>query len=256
MYNYTDAWMMKKVFHLSDHAIVRMVNGLFHTEYEEGEPVRREWKEQEVISICLTIGCANRYAFSLRRFGSCLQISMEDKGCSFYYEDAREHSPVQLMEPHMTYFGDNTKKEFCTMLEFSEHERIILPVYSVTLNDRSARRLEEAGLILFLPFLFYCFAAEEKTMEEGRESLKSFVINDIVGALQTSMRKGDLTVPDMENLKQCCRSMIWRVLWQERWMQNRELQELILQVLDADLEQLERWFRKSPSVSGDRHRKG
>ena len=84
MYYYTDAWMMKKVFQLSDHAIIRMINFLFHTEYKEGEYVRRDWKEQEVISICLTVGCANRYEFSLRRFGNCLQISVEDKGCSFY----------------------------------------------------------------------------------------------------------------------------------------------------------------------------
>ena len=248
MYYYTDAWMMKKVFQLSDHAIIRMINFLFHTEYKEGEYVRRDWKEQEVISICLTVGCANRYEFSLRRFGNCLQISVEDKGCSFYYEDAREHSPVQLMEPHMTHLGDNTIKEFCTTLECSEHERIILPIYSFTLSDRSARRLEEAGLILFLPFLFYCFAAEERAAEEGQESLKNFVIYDIVGALQTSMQKGDLTIFDMENLKQCCRCMIWRILWKERWMHNQELQELLLYVLEADLGRLETWFHREPAA--------
>ena len=110
MYLNSDAWMMKKIFEISDCALIRMVNHLFQTEYEDREYVRKEWKESEAISVCMTVGCANRYEFQLRRFGGCLQICAKDKGCLFQFEDAVEHSAVQIRDPQATYFGKNRKK--------------------------------------------------------------------------------------------------------------------------------------------------
>lgn len=244
MYLNSDAWMMKKIFEISDCALIRMVNHLFQTEYEDREYVRKEWKESEAISVCMTVGCANRYEFQLRRFGGCLQICAKDKGCLFQFEDAVGHSAVQIRDPQATYFGKNRKEAYCTTLEFAGHGQIILPIYDITLNDRSAWVLEENGLILFLPFLFYCFAAEAEWMEERQETLKSFVLRDIVGALHISMQKGNLTVFDVQRLKQCCRQMLWRTLPGERAMQDLEFQDLLLRALDADIDRLERYHRQ------------
>lgn len=239
-----DAQMMRKIFESSDLALIRMVNHLFQTEYEDGEYVRKEWHGSEVICVCITIGCANRYEFQIRRLGRCLQISAEDKGCQFYFEDAAEHSAVQIQDPQMTCFGKNRKEAYCTTLEFIGHEQVILSAYEITVNDHSAWTLEESGLILFLPFLFYCFAAEAEFMEERRERLKAFVLRDIVGALYMSMRKGDLTVFDVQRLKQCCRSMLWRTQSREQSMQDLEFQVLLLEVLEADISYLERYHRQ------------
>ena len=244
VYLRSDAWMMRKIFEISDYALIRMVNRLFQTEYEDREYIRKEWRESEVISVCMTVGCANRYEFRMRRFGGCLQICAEDKGCLFQFEDAVEQSAVQIRDPHITCFGKNRKEVYCTTLEFIGHERIILPVYDITLNDHSAWKLEENGLILFLPFLFYCFAAETEFVEERQETLKSFVLRDIVGALHISMQKGNLTVFDVQRLKQCCRQMLWRTLPGERAMQDLEFQDLLLRALDADIDRLERYHRQ------------
>lgn len=244
MYPDHDTWMMKQVFHLSDRAMIRMVNRLFGTEYEDGEYVRKEWREAENVRICLLIGCANRYEFQMRRIGNCLQICAADRGCLFHYEDAAKHSMLQLGEPGMVSFGENTKEKYCTVLEFLGNERIVLSVYDITVSDRSAWKLEETGLIPFLPFLSYCFAAETESPEERQEALKSFVIRDIVGALHVSMKKGDLTVFDVQRLKRCCRFMIFRILSGEWWMQDLELQELILNTLDADIDLLEHLYQR------------
>lgn len=239
-----DAWMMTKIFHLSDCALIRMVNHLFGTEYTDGETVQKEWSRKKAVRVCLTIGCANRYGFQMRRLGGCLQIHAEDMGCRFHYEDAAEHSALQLGEAGNACFGKNTRESYCTILEFTGHERIVLPVYDIRVSDRSAWRLEEAGLILFLPFLCYCFAAEPEVPEIRQESLKSFVIHDIVGALHVSMKKGDLTVFDVQRLKQCCRHMIFRLLSGEGWMQDLELQEIILDALETDIELLEHMYQR------------
>lgn len=239
-----DEWMMKKIFHLSDHALIRMVNHLFGTEYEDGEYVQKEWKEAGGVRICLLIGCANRYEFQMRRFGKCLQICAEDRGCLFHYKDAAEHAALQVREPDRASFGKNTREKYCTILELQGKEQIVLPVYDITVSDRSVWHLEEAGLILFLPFLFYCFLSEPEMPEIRQESLKSFVIRDIVGALHVSMKKGDLTIFDVQRLKSCCKSMLLRVLSGERWMQDRGLLELVLSTLDVDIDLLETIYRR------------
>ena len=229
-----DAWILRRIFELSDCALLHMLNRLFCTEYVEGECIQKEWYEQGV-RVCLTVGCANRYEFQIRHLDGCLEICAEDRGCPFHYADAKARSVVQIREPKMIYFGKNTRKEFCTTLEFSGYDRIVLPIHTITLADSSTRRLEEAGLILFLPFLFYCFAEEaEKTkeLEKKQEFLKKFVLYDIVGSLQTSAQKGDLTIYDVQKLKQCCRRVIWSLLPRRNWMQDLELQELVLDALE------------------------
>ncbi|MDE6960727.1 MAG: hypothetical protein K2P27_07685 [Lachnospiraceae bacterium] len=65
------------------------------------------------------------------------------------------------------------------------------------------------------------------------------MIRDIVGALHASRTRGDLTAFDVERLKQCCRGMLWRTLAGEYWMQNLELQELMLEALGPDIGYLE-----------------
>jgi len=66
------------------------------------------------------------------------------------------------------------------------------------------------------------------------------MIHDIVGTLNLSLRKGDLTVFDVQRLKQFCRQMVWRMFARESWMQDLELQELILEIFETDLDLLER----------------
>lgn len=237
-----DAWILRRIFELSDRALFHTLNRLFRTEYAEGEYIQKEWNEQGD-RVCLTVGCANRYEFQIRHLDGCIEICAEDRGCPFHYADAKEQSVVQIREPKMIYFGKNTRKEFCTTLEFSGYERIVLPIHTITLADCSVRRLEEAGLILFLPFLFYCFAEETEKAEgseKKQESLKKFILHDIVGTLQSSAQKGELTIYDVQKLKQCCRHMIWSLLTRRNWMQDLELQELVLDALEPDMGLLER----------------
>lgn len=238
-----DIWMVKKIFQLSDLALIRMVNHLFHTEYADTEYVRKEWGEQGPVAVYLTIGCANRYEFRFRQTEGCLQIYAEDKGCSFHYADASAHSAVQVREPQLDYFGRNTKKQYFTTLEFPGYEQIVLPIYTFTLVDDSVYKLEQEGLIPFLPFLFRCFSEERREDRQLQESLKYFVIHDVEGILHESVRKGDLNVFDAQRLKQLCRRMAWKVLAQKRWMQNLELQELLLNALEVDLDLLEKAYK-------------
>ena len=149
MYLREDAWMMKAIFRLSDRALIRMVNRLFQTEYEDEECVRKEWNEHEVISVWLIIGCANRYEFQIRRFDGCLQIYAEDRGCAFHYADALEHTVVQIREPHMIYFGKNSydyvSRFFRTKIRRSRS--YIVPAFFILLFCRGDRETgEEAGV--------------------------------------------------------------------------------------------------------------
>ena len=103
-----------------------------------------------------------------------------------------------------------------------------------------ARKLEENGMILFLPFLFHCICELEVSDRKKERIWKEFICHDIVEALDRSFKKGSLTAFDVQRMKQLCRHMAWKMLVREKWMQELENQEEMLSSLEADVKFLER----------------
>lgn len=233
-----EAWLMRKIFELSDRAFIRMVNQTFGKEYRDEESVWKEYQEDNCV--WLRIGGSNRYEFRIRSLEGCIQISAEDKGCVYYYENTALSRAVQVAEPRMCGVSPGRQEEYCKTWDFPGKERVVLLTHLITLEKCSAGQLEEKGLIIFLPFLFYCFAGEPEEEENGQEALKYFMIHDIVGALGKSYQKGNLTAFDVQRLKKLCRQMAWRLLGRRAWMQELEMQELILDTLETDVDFLER----------------
>jgi hypothetical protein len=204
-----DAWAMRKIFMLSDHAYIRMIDHIFDREYTDADCVWKDWQDDRKIGF--RVAGTNRYEIQVRRLDCGLRISGKDKGC--IYDHGMDHKKRQ--------------------------ERI------VELENDSAWQMEEQGVVVFLPFLFEGMLRKLETADEStrQEALKTFVIHDIVGALGRSYQRGDLTSFDVQKLKQLCRQMAWKVLGREVWMQSMENQELILDALEADVDFLERASR-------------
>ena len=231
---------MKKVFQLSDLSMIRMINHLFGKEYADDEDVIRYWKDEKIIRIVVSIGCVDQYTFYIRYLDDIPQIYIKEEGCAFYYRDAVSRSALQMRSHEAGFFGENRKEEYIMNLNFSGYERVTLSVRTYVLTDCSARKLEEEGLILFLPLLFCCFKEKNENAEIKREVLKYFIFHDILGALHDSMKKGDLSVYDVQKLKQLCGYMAWKLLLDVKWMQSLELQELLMEAFCTDIELLER----------------
>lgn len=240
MYESIDSNILNRIFCLSDCSLIRMVNHLFQKEYADTESIWKDWKAPESSHVCLVVGGTDRYEFGIRHLDGCVQLLAEDRGCRFYETRAAVGPGMELREPGMVWFGENTQEEYVRTREFPGHEGLKLSARTVTFSEHSAKQLEEKGLILFLPFLFYLFRADSGQERDMRETLKSFVIRDIVGTLNLSMQRGNLGIYDVQRLKQLCRRMIWRLLPEKPWMQELEMQELILNALDTDLDLLER----------------
>lgn len=235
-----DEWILQEIFRLSNHAVSRLLNRLFDTDYTEKDEIWRDWTAQEGLRVGLKVRGMNRYEFHLRQLDGCLQLCAEDKGYAFHYEHMGAQSVVQIKEPQILYFGKNQQERYSTTLEFPGHERVILPYRVITLADYSAQELEEQGLILFLPFLFYCFKNKKQTEREKEEGWKLFIGREITGALNRSFQRGTLTAYDVERMKQLCRHMAWQVLCKEPWMQELDSQKMVLDCLEADLGFLKR----------------
>lgn len=237
-----DIW--KRIFHLSDQAMIRMVNHIFCTEYGDRESVLREWDDSEYMNVSLVIGGTHRYEFRIRCMRDLFQICAEDKGCVFHHTEAARRMEVQECVPVMTGSGSGMKEDYCMVLNLSEQERVLLPVHLITLSSCPVSDLADAGLILFIPFLFTGFRRRRGTLRDMQRTLKYFVIHDILGELQQSVKRGDLTIYDGQKLKQLCLHMVWRCLAREEWMQDLEFQESLLNLFETDIALLERVHRK------------
>lgn len=228
MYKDKDLALAKRVFQLSDAALIRMINHLFGTEYPDEEQI---W---------LTVAGTNRYVFLVRHLQECLQIQAEDRGCLFYDMQESCLPVVQIKEPQIVCFGQGERREYSKILEFPGHERVTLPIHTITLSGCSACEMAEKGFVLFLPLLFYYLAEAQEEEEKKQERIKGFVLNDMPNALRIGLLKGDVNVYDMQRLKRICRQMAWRLLARKSWMQNLEFQELLLDALDTDLDMLQK----------------
>ncbi|MCD8249874.1 MAG: hypothetical protein LUC60_08525 [Lachnospiraceae bacterium] len=234
-----DIWMLREIFQLSNHALLGMVNQLFGTAYEDTEPI---WREQESRSVYLRISEKGRYVFQVRRMDGCFRVSAEEQRYVFDYEGRLDGMVIEIREPRILYFGKAEEERRAT-LEFPGKERVTLKVHTLGLEEYSPGRLEEQGLILFLPFLFYSFAGKQRRRKEEWER---FLIHDVAGALEQGFRKGSLTAFDQQRMKQLCRHMAWKLLCRESWMSDVGNQEMILYALEADIDFLRRISASAP----------
>lgn len=232
-----DLYILEHIFQLSTYAVIRMINKLFETEYETDEQL---WVEKTEMTINVTVASMNRYEFQVFHFEDAIQIRAEDRGCYFYHKNTAVDMVMQIKEPRVIYFGENTKEETKLTLEFPNRERVHFPIHTITITDYSPESLEQIGLILFLPFLLYSFLRKIKEQKNQKEALKFFLIRDIVGTLNYSFQKRDLKVFDVQKLKQLCKRVAWKLFAHEGWMQDIEMQSLFIEILDTDFNLLER----------------
>ena len=231
-----NGWMLRLIFDLSHQALIRMSNQLFHPAYLDEEMVWNEWQEKE--RICLKVGETNRYEFQIRRLDGCTQIYAEDRGSVFAWGRSVQRSVVHIREPQIIYFGKNHQEEYSTTLEFPDKARVTLPTRIITLEDYSPLRLEEYGLILFLPFLLEGYI--ENMKEDDWDGLRFFLMQEMREALRRAYGKGSLTAMDMQKLKQICRKKVWKSYGNKKWMQDLGMQTIMLDALDTDFNFLER----------------
>ena len=243
MYLKEDAGMMEKIFCLSDFALTRMINHMFGKEYKPETEVEREWTKEEPLCVCLTVGCTDRYEYRLIHEYGCFQVQASELEDRRHKGEKPVYTADRVREPGFSYYGKNIEERGTEIREYSGKECVSLSVCTVTLADLSAERLREMGMVLFLPFLFYGFLGKEREKKEKQDALKYLMIYDIPETLHAGVSGKELTVYDEQKLKQLCRKMAWNLLVLEDWMSDLEMQDLIMESLDADLEMLEQEYR-------------
>ena len=70
-------------------------------------------------------------------------------------------------------FRKNHQEEYSTTLEFPDKARVTLPTRIITMENYSPLRLEECGLILFLPFLLEGYIENMERRQLGWTALFS-----------------------------------------------------------------------------------
>lgn len=190
----------EEIFRLSDQAIIYMLTRMMGRKCTNADSVFRYQEKSSVFSVWLITEDGKHYRCQIRMANGFPQIMVCENGRGKIDENAKI--------------------------------RII--------TEYSACRLQQEGLVLFLPLLFCCFLANEEHFFCQRERLNYLIFHDIVWALHESMKRGELNVYDAQKLKQLCGRMAWKLLTRVDWLQSMELQELLLEAFQADVDLLER----------------
>lgn len=244
MYAKEDLWLMEEIFCLSNGALIQMVNRLFHAGYQKNGELMREWNgknQRGEVCVRLIIEGFYCYEFCLGRWGVLLQLCARECGCLTDRADIPLSESIELREAPLTYRGEQSKN-YLRVREFPGRRSVRLRTHEIILSGSSAGELSQSGLTMFLPFLFYGFPEASLSIGEKQMALQSFLIYDIVGTLKRALQEEALSVFDVQRIKMLCRKILWKLYANEPWMKDMGYQELVLKILDADLDGLERIF--------------
>ena len=243
MYYREDAEIMERIFGLSDRAVIGVINHMFQKRYQEGEGIIEEWGRRERLCVRLTVGGTDMYEYRLLHGQDCVQVQAAECGSRYLAGDRPLRSMDTIRDPGMVYAGENRQEQGTVVREYHSGERIRLTVQTVTLTGCSAAGLREMGMILFLPYLFYGFLRKEWEKKSKQQALRYLLIYEIPETLNGCLGQGEMTVYDVQKLKQACRRMAWCLLATEGWMKSLEMQNLVMETLDTDLDLLEQAYQ-------------
>lgn len=205
--------IFKRIFSLSNLAIISLINGLFGTNYPPDSEV--EYPNKEYISatlskrladlIILIQGVAYHLEAQMKEDGTIVMRAFE---YGFHYAmSAWDGGDVlRFPEPVIIYLDTDTEvPEISTLtLQFGEQRTFSFEVKNFVYQDHDITELNRKKMIALIPFQLLKLRkiiAEEPT-KENFERLKSLILNDIIGSIKANVQMGNITTDDANQLKE------------------------------------------------------
>lgn len=205
--------IFKRIFNLSNLAIINLINGLFNTNHPTDSVV--EFPNTEFFSTTLEKRFADILIF-LNRIPYHLEAQMTDDGSivvrafEYGFHTAMYHrtvtSVLRFPEPVIIYL--DSEKDYPETsdltLDFGEQGTFTYHVKNFLYQKHHIEELNQKKMIVLIPFhlLKLRRIIEKDASEKNFQLLQDLIMNDILGSIKANLMVGNITADDAAQLRE------------------------------------------------------
>lgn len=248
--------VFKKILTMSAGSVIRLINGLFGTDYPVDSEVTYNWTEfhdgrlrHTLADTILTINGTDSYHLEA-------QMSADQDIIFRVFEYGFGHanrtraaaddiSYLRFPEPRIIYlyYQKKVPDSYILKLDFGSQGTFDYKVPAMKFLEISAEELNRRNMVILIPFFLLKLrkSIEKSRTPENVEALKSLVMNDIIGSINRNLEAGNITFDDADKLRQLTH-MLYRHLYshyEEMEAVNDMTDESLILDVDIYMEKLE-----------------
>ena len=212
--------IFKKCITLSAKSVVRMLNGMFGTDYPDDSKLTYNWTEfvkdntmTTILADCIvTVNGGQSYHMEAQAYDDNEIIF---RVFQYGFEHAKrtadkEKNSIILNFPEPViiylYYENDVPDEYVMKINFKASDggyEYVVPV--IKIPELSAEEMVKRNMIILIPFqlmkLRYWVDKKKKVMTKTPEELKNFIECDIIGSINKNLDLGNITDTDASRLK-------------------------------------------------------
>ncbi len=195
----------KRCLSLSARCTIKLINGLFGTDYPIDSDVQYNWTEnvddglkKTLSDTIITINGNRSYhcEFQMTKDGEMI-LRMLEYGLHHAVKSREGIDVLEFPEPVIVYlYDENLPEEYKICIRFGTQGEYIykVPVFRYLKRTGESEKTRDE-LIVLLPFQLLRLrrAIEKKRTKENREALQKIITNDIVKTLERNVAAGNIT---------------------------------------------------------------
>lgn len=205
--------IFKRIFSLSNLAIINLINGLFDKNYPSDSNV--EYSNTEFINTGLQKRFADVLVF-INNIPYHLEAQMTDDGSivvrvfEYGFHSAMYHrsndSVLRFPDPVIIYL--DSEKDYpetsSLTLDFGTQGTFLYHVKNFLYQKHEIKELNQKKLIILIPFhlLKLRHVIEKDTSQRNFQLLQELIINDILSSIKANLTVGNITVDDASQLRE------------------------------------------------------
>ncbi len=210
--------VFKRIFNLSNLAIVNLINGLFHTNYPPDSTVTYANKEfvdanlgKRLADIIIIIQGMSYHLEAQMEEDDLIVVRVFEYGFHYAMSYRQAENEMHFPEPVIIYLnhGKNVPEKSVLHIIFGNQVSVDYEVKNFVYLEHNIRELNQRKMVILIPFqlLRLWDLIAKKPTEENFELLKSLILDDIIGSVKANLQVGNIADDDANQLIELTRQL-------------------------------------------------
>lgn len=205
--------IFKRIFNLSDIAIINLINGIFETNYPlnskvsfpNKEYVNRNLKRKFADLFIVINGDVYHIEAQMTKDETIVLRAFEY--CFYNALENRESDDVlKFPEPVVIYLDDieNVPETSTLTIEFGKQESFVYRVNNFLYQKKEIEELNQKKMVILIPFQLLKLRSliAKEPSKDNFNKLKKLIAHDILDSIRENLKAGNITESDADQLKE------------------------------------------------------